>query len=621
MIVTKRRNNAQYYYQWQAEERQEINHHARGLYKKAYLLEFMDENGKEAAASFTFSVPPESEELAYPQRKTETKTFGGLHVDDYGIDAVKISLSGSTVNQELKLIYDSKSPGNEDKKTGEREIYLLRDLLKEWKSGKNLNQNKTQRIIMLYDLSKMNDKSGGGIIKNYWRVFPGELKIRRSSEKPFTYKYSIDFTGVDPEIDRNPAEYFQDEQKIEEAGSKLNDFEETVIELKNALANIIDLMDDLMGKINKLLKYANELKGLINTLGNIMKYGASMIGGVINAAGETAAGLVDSVTNVAEGVHAIVSLPRTVELAAANAGLEVFNAAKNLARETAAMVDECRKMFDPDSGYWDIPRETLNQFGMTSAEFKGAIAVICDTVENTANEMAAAAKSAVVPDMGPEELGPEPGYSNRAPGDSGGAARARRRLVLFYGDSEAALKQTDTLESLAGQYYGNPGYALYIAAYNRIASIDELSPGDTIKIPVLTKSRRNAKNRIYARPGDRDNYGRDIALNDNGGIPASPGGDYKLTDGVNNLTQAVLLRLRERVNKRIRLNAYGIRTNISDPNAGIAYILSSIDLTMRGEPRVKAVKNIGFTGQGDSLNVNVDYTDINNAGGTVRGRA
>ncbi|MDR1072982.1 MAG: hypothetical protein LBL45_04820, partial [Treponema sp.] len=80
------------------------------LWKKSYLIEFVGENGASLDA-FTFSVPPESEEITYSQRKSETKTFGGLHVDDYGLDAVKISLSGSTINQDLKKIYNPKAPG------------------------------------------------------------------------------------------------------------------------------------------------------------------------------------------------------------------------------------------------------------------------------------------------------------------------------------------------------------------------------------------------------------------------------------------------------------------------------------------------------------------------------
>jgi hypothetical protein len=60
------------------------------------------------------------------------------------------------------------------------------------------------------------------------------------------------------------------------------------------------------------------------------------------------------------------------------------------------------------------------------------------------------------------------------------------------------------------------------------------------------------------------------------------------------------------VNRRIRLNAYGIRTHISDPVAGVAYILSSVDVTVRGDPRVRSIDNIRFSGAGDSLDIRVD---------------
>ena len=45
-------------------------------WRKAYMLEFLE--GDDLRECFTFSVPPESEELQFPQRVTETKTFGGI---------------------------------------------------------------------------------------------------------------------------------------------------------------------------------------------------------------------------------------------------------------------------------------------------------------------------------------------------------------------------------------------------------------------------------------------------------------------------------------------------------------------------------------------------------------
>jgi hypothetical protein len=100
--------------------------------------------------AFTFSVPPESEEFSFPQRKNETKTFGGAVIADYGNDTVQINLSGSTINQEIKLIYKSSLGVSE--MTGEQEIFYLRDLLKKYGTRDNL-QNKE---VYLYSLN------GGG---------------------------------------------------------------------------------------------------------------------------------------------------------------------------------------------------------------------------------------------------------------------------------------------------------------------------------------------------------------------------------------------------------------------------------------------------------------------------
>jgi hypothetical protein len=219
--------------------------------------------------------------------------------------------------------------------------------------------------------------------------------------------------------------------------------------------------------------------------------------------------------------------------------------------------------------------------------------------------MAAAAQSSSIPEVTVGNPDPETGA---------------RRIILSYGDTSLMIKDTDTLESLASQYLGDPDKAVDIATYNGVASLSDLKPGDIIKIPITVRTQRMKRNLIFARREDRDNYGKDIMLSDDGLIMTSRSGDYALTSGVKNLSQAILLRLRESVAKRIRLNAYGIRTNISDPAAGVAYIISSIELTVSRDPRVSSVDNIRFSSGGDYLNVNVDYSDINKAGRNIAGR-
>jgi hypothetical protein len=243
---------------------------------------------------------------------------------------------------------------------------------------------------------------------------------------------------------------------------------------------------------------------------------------------------------------------------------------------------------------------------MNNEEFKDTILLRLIKAENISNELAAAAKSADIPDV---MIGnPDP-------------VTGEQRIVLSYGHTDVTLKETDTFESLAAQYFGDPDKAIDIATFNGVASLDDLQPGDIIQIPIPKQPPNvNNRNRIFSKRDDRDNYGKDILLTEDGKIVCTASGDYALTSGVNNLSQAILMRLKENVKKRIRLTAYGIRTNISDPTVGVAYIVSSIHLTVMSDPRVRSIKDIRFRARGDALWITVIYNDINNAEGKVEGR-
>jgi hypothetical protein len=563
------------------------------LWKKAYLIEFVDQSGKLLDA-FTFSVPPESEEITYSQRKSETKTFGGLHVDDYGMDAVKISLSGSTVNQDLKKIYNPKWAGADKWMTGEQEIYYLRDLIHTYKTGENRNK---EIRIMLYDLSKMNlvmGQSMDSAIKNYWRVFPGDFKIRRSSDRPFAYKYSIEFTAVD----------FEDGENIKGPLPEWLGF------IKTALDNIKGFSDTL----KKGMDYVNNIEGVLEDINSSIRD----LTVILDVYADILNGYIDSAANMVDTANDIMKIPGDVSAKVLNIGLELFNAGKRLLAGVETAFDTAMGVFNYESPYWEDTKARAELYEMTREEYHDLWFDLLTDMENEASSIVSDSKSGGLP-----EAMEDPADTETDAAESGEAtpqAPLRKHVVLFYGYTEVTLNSTDTFESLAAEYLGSPDMAVYIAVYNGVASIDELNPGDAIKIPVLTPSGRHLLNRIYARPEDRDNYGRDIYLDNEGYTAASTSGDYLLTDGVENLNQAILLRLRESVAKRIRLNAYGIRTNISDPTAGIAYIISSIGLTVGRDPRVSAVDTIKFAGAGDGLDVRVEYTDINHNNGSAAGR-
>jgi hypothetical protein len=575
----------------------------RQLYKKAYLLEFVDKDDKTIEV-FTFSIPPESEELSYSQRKDEVKTFGGLHVDEYGTEAVKIMLSGSTVNQELKLIY--KGGEKEDRwLSGEEEIYHLRDLIEKHKSVDSLQKNTK---VYLYDLSKVADKNGTtsqSSIRNYWQLFLGDFKIRRSSDRPFTYKYTLEGTGVPPEKKQSNLKFPElAEKKCGEIKILIRGNEKSADRGPGGLIGAIDFVDWINAKVNNVLSEVKKVSDLIKMLGNVMKYSTSTLTGIIDSAGDTIGDFIDAATTVIEGVNSIVSLPRTIQLKVLNVGLEMQNATKRLVKAMDDLGNTCRRTFSSEN--YKTPEEVLAQFGMNDEEFKVTVLSRIARAENISNELAAAAKSADIPDV---TIGnPDP-------------VTGEQRIVLSYGHTDVMLTSTDTFETLAAQYLGDPDKAIDIATFNGVASLDDLQPGDTIRIPIPQKSPGgNSKNLIFSKREDRDNYGKDILLTKDGNIVCSASGDYELTSGVQNLSQAILLRLKERVKKRIRLTAYGIRTNISDSTAGVAYIVSSIDLTVMSDPRVKIVKDIWFRARGDALYVTVIYNDINGAEGKTVGR-
>jgi uncharacterized repeat protein (TIGR02543 family) len=224
-------------------------------WRKAYMIEFL-KNNNEVEDVFTFSVPPESESLEFPQRVTETPTFGGVVFDDYGNDTVKIRLTGSTINEEWKLIYrgNTKLP---DYLTGEKEIFKLQELFDKW--GSLENPDFASKKVYLYDLSKMNLlQIGAGIpTRNYWRVVNKGLKIKRAKDKPFTFNYELELIGIVDESYTPAQILFAGFDNILDGIQKVIAFIETIAEITEETANAIDT---LIQQIIDVKKFVDKLQ-------------------------------------------------------------------------------------------------------------------------------------------------------------------------------------------------------------------------------------------------------------------------------------------------------------------------------------------------------------------------
>jgi hypothetical protein len=546
------------------------------LWKNVYLLEFYNTNTESPSDSFACGVPPESEEFVLSQRKSETKTFGGLVVDDYGCNELKISLSGSTVNNEMRRIYHTN--GQQEYMSGEDEIFAFKAMLEKYKR----NPNTMGKKILLYDLSKHSqiNRRKKTVDSFCWQVFPGELKIKRSKERPIAYSYSIEFTAIaaekmssfEPErilgVDFNQAfdkiQAFLD--KAETGLAPLKGISEKIRET----SRFVDACKDVArlavgGTLNISNLFIDDVFAIGNTAFELYR---QTVGGALPFSME----LVDFVSAM------------TVDLMRHINGLakDVHSATKKEFYMPVGVFDD-----------WDIAMDEIR--ALADLNFNDAA--------RTASDITVSAKI-------------ERPRTYEIASDS-------QQRVTAYGTQLAMMTDGMSFEQLAKEQYGDASKAFVIASANGASSIEDMTARNSkyILIPVLEQKEMHYENNIIGMSAQRDSYGKDIALDEYGNLQLDVSGtDFAFKAGKQNLSQSILMRLRENINKRTRLQVYGIRTTLPDSEAaGSAYILSSIIQTLNHEPRIKDLLGVSFHGEGDALKIDIDYRDIGGSRDTING--
>lgn len=550
-------------------------------WKNAYLLEFKI-NGTLTDA-FTFSVPPESEEFVFPQRKNETKTFGGGVVADYGNDFVQINLSGSTINQELKIIYKSRL--GTTSMTGEQEIFYLRDLLKKYGMRDHL-QNKE---VYLYSLN------GGGTKTTHnpkwWKIYVGQLDISRSKDKPFCYNYKFSATGV-PEVTRKKTSIFSN---IKNALSNFSDgFENTILEM----TRIADKIEECGGGfIQDISDYIGTLRSCIDTFSAASVRYISILSGIINDSSY----LVTDSLMLGDKVifSAIRYVPTMVD--------DVYNSCKNMVEAANVLGTYCANLDETYAEPEWFSIQELYADTVSKEDISDAISTLGHEEVVLANSISASVNK----NLNDISLAVIPGESGEDD-----------RVIITYGYKVVSLTDAETSwDQLAMDYYGDTTLSNLLATYNNIPTDEPLKAGQSILIPNLNMAdSKTSENEVYNTPDVKDNYGKDLLIKDKDFSVYN--GDIAIIDGVENLEQALLNRYSTLVGARIRVEAYGIQASIGDAlSATSALIQASVHQTTVEDPRVDSVEDISFKGKGDSLTVSVIYIDKNGAkrnfGGTI----
>lgn len=538
------------------------------LHGKSYLLQF--EHGNTDITSYVFSLPPQSEDFVFPQRIGETKTFGGTVFEDYGNDIVNISLSGTTANNRIRLITKNNI---RYEMSGEEAIFdLQRTIEKYGKTDKLPNKS-----IKLFSQDSQDCKN--------WEIKIKEFTIKRSKDNPLAYTYTLSAAGY-------PIESINHKYKTAKTNDTIDNLREKVESVCDWIEKGTQCLKDGLSMYKKGLDYIELMDQSVNQVRDSLSIYVNLASKYIDATTQyiyETFGLGENIIN-------------SVARITLGSGLTLFNDIAQMNQVANDIYKYCLKF--PEE---NIFIQLIEKYKMTAKDIKYRWIEIASESEFKSAEAKAIMKN----------------YSNIIglcvlPGSDS----TDDKVILNYGYKQKVVTASDTWDSLAETYYQNPSLGSLIALYNGLDNNNEkLIPGNTIRIPVISKidSNRN-DNQIYTDPDNTDNYGTDILINSDGDFAISQN-DTKLISGTKNLAQAINSRLQTGLGARIHLTTYGIQGTIGGASLIQNYIISSVRQTVLMDPRVKSVDRITFKGKGDSIFINVTYTDINNVeqtyGGTI----
>lgn len=518
------------------------------VYRKTYLLEFYSQKDFDAVA---FSVPSTSEDFEFPQRIGETKTFGGTIIEDYGNDIGKLTILGSTVNNGLRLIYQGKK--GLAIRNGEEEIFYIKNLIEKYGKRENLIGKK----VFLYALNGINRVSNKS-----WQVHITNFRIKRSKDKPMAYEYTLSCS----------LKHLQIESKY-----KLGSITDCMNAINGFLAGMyagVDFLETGLLYYRAGLNAINNLKNAVQVFEEVCQGYTDTINGYINSTAEyitETVGFVDQVIKSAERI----ALDQTSQM---------WDSVQNVNKSARELVDYVRNF--PEN---DISVDLLNQFKTTTADMKNTWIEESDDVQVDAEALVTVVKTLV--DVFTPLI---------VPGDD----ETDDAILLANGYTVITVSDGDTWDSLAEKYLGDASLGKTLALYNGINS-DELEAGTTIIIPRLASSDSTADNGVENPYGEHDNMGKDVDTDFD-----ESQGDLATTSSDDNLDQQINNRLQTQLDSRIRLELYGIRANIGDDDTSLAFLYSSITQTLIADPRIKSVDSITVEGEGNSVTITIEYTDI-----------
>ena len=539
------------------------------IVRRSILFEIVNKGTRQKPIeAFTLIIPPENIEIDEPQRIAYTKTFGGIFIDDYGADQIKISISGHTGNTRLKKTFVPSDTVARvpEKMNGQDGFFYFRDKLMRYK---NQLKNYDKYEMIIYDLSLIPEKynTPDGLNLNYitegYVVNLDRFKMTRNKEKPLFFNYSIEMTVTRPL--GTPLPTYANPTNIAEAFTLITAIRKSLNTIKSILGRAKNIKDKIENYITLVGQVDDQLKAFYNQTVDILTYPASLC----KLALSTSKDLVDSIQGLGEN-------------GAANIGIvledywSIIQMAQGMNQTTAALVTKSKE-----------PNSYANSF------------VARTSVDLTAVD-ASISKYEGLTDLQTEIFS-----------DVSNVDTSKENVLSTYGYALVTVTAETSLESLALEYYGDPSLQEIIALYNKLDGVEDLEIGSVIRIPVLSQFVSVPGNYIYSS-FINDVFGSDIKLDQYYNPVVGESGDFLSISDTLNVIQALNLRLNEELGTRLRLIVYGIKGAVGGPansTSPIAYIVNNIKDSVLQDPRIESIENMLVKGLGDQLYISFNsYT-------------
>ncbi len=523
---------------------------ADNFLSKSVLFEVVDSKTERIENSFTLVIPPNAMSIKEPHRVSIKKTFGNAFIDDYGADNIQLVIKGITGTAHAFPTFRTKGVSV----AGETFQNLRASVAS---GGANENYRGREAFYVFRDeIMRYKDNFADSFDQKELRVYDLadeqaykcvllEFSLDRTADKPFHYPYSISLFVY------------------AKLGSK-EAFSPTAIPIAKNPTDVFNSLEDSTDSLDERFKIFENVQNIRNQIAKFQNQ-VRLLRAQFNTWLLKARTVIESPLLITKQV---------LDTAGDLLGFvyDAYTQGK-LAYETWINASETIE---------DQIREILGLYGFSITQ--GSLQIKEETFSR--------------------KTGMD--YTDQA----SPAPRTTLDTFSFDGVNAYVVKGGDTLQRIAQEQLGDSDLWPYIASVNpNVTSNTDLVPGEEIYVPVSTDPGLiNKDNFILTEDELRNPYGTDIRIDQEGEIVVLESSDVSTTTGVENVLQAVDLRLKTEVNSMIKQTAYGLLTQpgLAGTAEALSYVRMGLKNALIKDPRIAAVSNIRVSIDGDTIRAGAD---------------